>query len=94
MPFEIVYVADFDKWAVETYNKNFKHKAVCADVTQVDFEKTPDVDIMIGGFPCQSFSTVNPTKDTNDDLANLYKQIVRFCRLNNPNILYVKMSRG
>ena len=26
LPFEIVYAADFDQWAVDTYNKNFKHK--------------------------------------------------------------------
>ena len=94
LPFEIVYAADFDKWAVETYNKNFKHKAVCADVTQVDFEKTPDVDIMIGGFPCQSFSTVNPTKDTNDDRANLYKQIVRFLQIKQPKYFICENVKG
>ena len=47
LPFEIVYAVDFDRWAVDTYNKNFKHKAICADVTEVDFSKIPDVDIMI-----------------------------------------------
>lgn len=94
LPFEIVYAADFDKWAVETYNKNFKHKAVCADVTEVDFRKVPDVDVMIGGFPCQSFSTVNPTKDTNDDRANLYKQIVRFLQTKQPKYFICENVKG
>lgn len=94
LPFEIVYAADFDKWAVDTYNKNFKHKAVCADVTEVDFAQTPDVDIMIGGFPCQSFSTVNPTKDTNDDRANLYKQIVRFLQIKQPKYFICENVKG
>lgn len=78
LPFEIVYAIDNDKYAVETYNANFEHPAVCEDITKVDFADVPDVDMMIGGFPCQSFSTVNPTKDTNDARANLYKEIVRF----------------
>ena len=94
LPFEIAYAVDFDHWAVETYNKNFTHKAICADVTEVDFNTTPDVDVMIGGFPCQSFSTVNPTKDTNDARANLYKQIVRFLQTKQPKYFICENVKG
>lgn len=94
LPFDVVYAADFDQWTVDTYNKNFKHKAVCADVTEVDFTTIPDVDVMIGGFPCQSFSTVNPTKDTNDDRANLYKQIVRFLQTKKPKYFICENVKG
>ena len=94
LPFEIVYAADFDKYAVETYNLNFKHKADCADITLVDFDSLPDVDVMIGGFPCQSFSTVNPTKDVNDDRANLYKQIVRFLHTKKPKFFICENVKG
>lgn len=94
LPFEIVYAADFDKWAVDTYNKNFKHKAVCADVTKIDFKTLPDADIMIGGFPCQSFSTVNPTKNINDDRANLYKQVVRFLKIKHPKYFICENVKG
>lgn len=94
LPFEIVYAVDFDKYAVETYNLNFTHKAVCADVTTIDFNSIPDVDLLIGGFPCQSFSTVNPTKDTNDDRANLYKQIVRFLETKKPKYFICENVKG
>lgn len=92
--FEIVYAVDFDKFAVETYNQNFKHKAVQADILDVDFNTLPDVDVMIGGFPCQSFSTVNPTKDTNDARANLYKQIVRFLHTKHPKYFICENVKG
>ena len=94
LPFEIAYAVDFDKWAVETYNKNFEHNAICADVIGIDFKNIPQVDIMIGGFPCQSFSTVNPTKDTNDDRANLYKQIVRFLQVQQPKYFICENVKG
>ena len=94
LPFEIAYAVDFDKWAVETYNKNFEHNAICADVIGIDFKNIPQVDIMIGGFPCQSFSTVNPTKDTNDDRANLYKQIVRFLQVQQPKYFICENVMG
>lgn len=94
LDFEIAYAVDFDGYAVETYNLNFSHHAVCEDVKDVDFSKLPDVDIMIGGFPCQSFSTVNPTKDTNDDRANLYKQIVRFLTIKRPKYFICENVKG
>ncbi len=94
LDFEIVYALDFDKWAVDTYNKNFEHKAICADICDVDFSEIPDVDVMIGGFPCQSFSTVNPTKDTNDARANLYKQIVRFLETKQPKYFICENVKG
>lgn len=94
LDFEIVYALDFDKYAVDTYNKNFVHKADCADICDVDFSKIPDVDVMIGGFPCQSFSTVNPTKDTNDARANLYKQIVRFLKEKQPKYFICENVKG
>lgn len=94
LPFDIVYAVDFDKHAVETYNRNFAHPAVCADVTTVDFNHLPDVDVMIGGFPCQSFSTVNPTKDTNDARANLYKEIVRFLETKRPKYFICENVKG
>ncbi|MCD8296595.1 MAG: DNA cytosine methyltransferase [Prevotella sp.] len=93
--YDIVYAIDIDSKAIQTYNANFEHKAVCADVTEVDFnEIQEEIDVMIGGFPCQSFSTVNPTKDTNDERANLYKQIVRFLHTKQPKYFICENVKG
>lgn len=94
LQFDIEYAVDFDKYAVDTYNQNFAHQAVCADVKNIDFKSIPKVDLLIGGFPCQSFSTVNPTKDINDDRANLYKQIVRFLIEQKPKYFICENVKG
>lgn len=94
LAYDVVYAVDFDKYAVDTYNRNFAHPAVCADVSDVDFRSLPEIDVLIGGFPCQSFSTVNPTKDTNDDRANLYKQIVRFLIEKRPKYFICENVKG
>lgn len=94
LPYDIVYAIDSDKCAVETYNANFKCQAVCEDITKVDFATIPEVDMMIGGFPCQSFSTINPTKDTNDARANLYKEIVRFLQQKQPKYFICENVKG
>lgn len=95
LPFDIVYAVDFDKDAVETYNRNFSHKAICGDVTQINIDKDiPEIDVLIGGFPCQSFSTLNPTKDTNDARAHLYKEIVKILKAKQPRCFVCENVKG
>jgi DNA (cytosine-5)-methyltransferase 1 len=55
-------IAGIDIWdkAVESYNKNFDHKAYCEDLTQLPPEKFNDlynpknknIDVLVGGPPC------------------------------------------
>lgn len=95
LPFDIVYAIDFDKDAVKTYNSNFSHKSVCGDVTKINIDHNiPKIDVLIGGFPCQSFSTLNPTKDTNDARANLYKEIVKILIKRRPKCFVCENVKG
>lgn len=95
LPFDIVYAVDFDKSAISTYNNNFEVPAVCADICSVNPKRDiPDIDVLIGGFPCQSFSTVNPTKDTNDDRANLYKQVAKVLHDKQPKLFVCENVKG
>lgn len=94
LPFEINYALDIDKFAVKTYNQNFKHPAICGDIKDVEIEHLSDFDVLLGGFPCQSFSTINPTKDTNDERANLYKQLVKILKIKQPKIFICENVKG
>jgi DNA (cytosine-5)-methyltransferase 1 len=94
LPFEISYALDFDKYAVETYNANFIHAAICEDIKNVEINQLKDFDLLIGGFPCQSFSTVNPNKDTNDDRANLYKELVKILKTKQPKYFIAENVKG
>ncbi len=94
LSFEINYAIDFDKYAVETYNANFKHPAVCDDIKNVEIKDIVNFDLLVGGFPCQSFSTVNPSKDTNDDRANLYKELVKVIKAKQPKFFICENVKG
>lgn len=54
--YQIIWAIDNDKNAVETYKANIGNHIVCADINQVDINKIPHADVIIGGPPCQSFS--------------------------------------
>ena len=95
LPFELIYAMDIDQKALNTHKLNFKGTEIrCADICEVDTSEIPECDIVIGGFPCQSFSTVNPTKDPFDDRANLYKQMVRVVQEKQPRAFVAENVKG
>ena len=91
---EIVYANDFEQTACNIFEENFGLKPDNRDIRTVKTEELPEFDILTGGFPCQSFSTVNPTKDPFDDRANLYKQMVRVVRDKQPKVFIAENVKG
>src|SRR3989344_5837759 len=59
---EPIWANDYDTDTCKTYARNIHNgnekKVVCADVSKVDFEKVPKVDVLAFGFPCNDFSVV------------------------------------
>lgn len=95
LPFEIVYAIDIDKKALDTHQLNFScPNTVCGDIREIQADSIPDHDVLVGGFPCQSFSTVNPTKDPFDDRANLYKEMVRIVSEKKPKVFIAENVKG
>lgn len=95
LPYELVYASDIDQKALNTHKLNFEcENVVCGDICEISSSEIPEHDILIGGFPCQSFSTVNPTKDPFDDRANLYKQMVRIAIDKQPKAFIAENVKG
>ena len=91
-PITIASAIDIDKKAVLTYNKNFKEQAEIIDIKSQKYPKN-FADIVIGGFPCQSFSSVNPNKNPEDDRGLLFYQMARVISEINPKIFIRNCSR-
>ena len=94
-PCKLVYACDIDEKAIASHKLNFhSDKVECANVCEVNATDIPACDILTGGFPCQSFSTVNPTKDPFDDRANLYKEMARIVKSKQPKVFIAENVKG
>jgi len=79
--------ASFDNWqpAVDVYNLNFSHSAVKADLS--DFAVRESIaslkpQVVVGGPPCQDFSSAGPGKSTSSraNLVEAYAWIVELAK--------------
>ncbi|MBT3720488.1 DNA (cytosine-5-)-methyltransferase [archaeon] len=94
LPFHVNYAVDIDKKAVETYNHNFKHNAIVKSISECKHKDMPEMDLVIGGFPCQSFSTVNPTKNPFDERGQLYKELAKVLKEKKPKAFIAENVKG
>lgn len=92
-PFQIVHASDINSRAIETYNKNFLHKAIVKDISQLTFQKGC-ADVVIGGFPCQAFSTVNPTKKPGHESNQLFWQMAKVIQTIRPKVFVAENVKG
>ena len=91
---------DQSKDAIETFACNHPNAhAIHADIhkfTKTKLEKlinVDDVDMVVGGPPCQGFSTVGKG-DANDLRNSLFQQFVRIVRITSPKIIIFENVTG
>ena len=97
LPFEIVYALDNDEYCTKIYNDNFKHKCVVQDIKSLDIASLPDFDVLIGGFPCQSFSisAQNPPRlGYKDERGMLFFEMVKILRERQPRFFIAENVKG
>ena len=84
---EIIWANDIDKFACVTYLNNFADTdIVCADISQISAERIPKADVLVAGFPCQSFSLMGYQRGFKDPRGNLFFEIARVADAIKPKV--------
>lgn len=95
--YQIVYAVDNDEYCTQIYNANFLHHCQIKDVKEIRTEDIPEIDMLIGGFPCQSFSisAQNPPRlGYKDERGMLFFEMVRILRDKHPRFLIAENVKG
>ncbi len=103
--FETILGVDVLPIAIETFRRNHPQaKAICGDIRQIKLAaladelqlKKGDLDVVIGGPPCQGFSSIRPFRSSNDDdpRNSLFEQFANFVNFFRPKALVMENVVG
>ena len=95
---QIVFACDNDSYVKKSYfeNYNIQESDWYDNVLQLDASKYnhENIDIVVGGSPCQSFSFVGKQKGLEDDRGNLIFEFIRVIKECNPKMFIFENVKG
>jgi DNA (cytosine-5)-methyltransferase 1 len=87
LPFNIVQAVDFDEKSIETYKLNISDHGTVGDLTQIGAADLPKARVLIGGFPCQDFSSSGSKLGFAGKRGQLYTALVDYMHDHKPDIV-------
>lgn len=96
-PMEIVYANDIEESACRIFEENFGVVPDRRDIRTVPASEIPKIDVLTGGFPCQSFSIVaqNPKRlGYKDERGMLFFEMCRILREKQPKCFIAENVKG
>ena len=94
--FECIGFCEIDKYAKKSYEAMYdtKGELYFNDARKIKPEELPDIDLITGGFPCQSFSIVGQRKGFEDTRGTLFFEIARIAAVKKPKYLFLENVPG
>lgn len=87
---ECIGACEWDKYARETYNKNFGHYPEYNDAKDLH----PQFDVLCAGFPCQAFSIAGKRMGFEDTRGTIFFEIARIAKEARPRYLFLENVKG
>lgn len=97
LPTNIVFANDIDPYACDIFDANFKIKSDRRDIKNINVAEIPKHDLLLAGFPCQSFSILaqNPPRlGYKDEKGKLFFEIVRVLKYHKPKYFICENVKG
>ena len=91
--FRVVYANEFDKNANVTYRLNFPETFLDnrdIHIVQPEDIKADNLDVIVGGFPCQAFSIAGYRKGFKDERGDLFFELLRIIQAKKPKAVFIE----
>ena len=94
--FECVGYCEIDEYARRAYETLYDTKGeMCfEDARTINPDMLPDVDVICGGFPCQSFSIAGKRRGFDDIRGTLFFESARIAAVKKPALLFLENVPG
>ncbi len=80
IPYEKYYASEIDKYAIKVTQKNFPETIQLGDVTGIKGNEFENIDLVMGGSPCQGFSFAGKGLNFADERSRLFFEFERILK--------------
>ncbi len=92
---QCVGFSEIDKKAEKTYREFFGNEENnYGDLTKINKNELPDFDLMIAGFPCQTFSVIGQRKGMKDDRGQIIFHLIDIMKAKNLKYFILENVKG
>ena len=89
--FKTVWANEYDKNARLTYLENFSANLNEQDIREVNVNEIPEIDVLLSGFPCTSFSIAGYRKGFEDEnTGDLFFETLRIIIAKKPRVIFLE----
>lgn len=81
---ECVLTSEIKPSAIKALKYNFKHKKMVGDICDIDAKDIENFDFLLGGFPCQSFSSAGKGLGFADTRGTMFFEVARILKEKKP----------
>lgn len=87
LPFSIIAAYDSDPKCISTYKDNIGAYAEVKNLAEAKANEIPYANILVGGFPCQDFSSCGPLGGLETARGKMYLAMVNYMKYHHPYIV-------
>jgi site-specific DNA-cytosine methylase len=87
------FAAEIDKYAIKVAQANYPDMIHLGDVRNVQPDDLPEIDLLIGGSPCQGFSFAGKQLNFDDPRSKLFFEYVRLLKALKPKYFLLENVR-
>lgn len=92
--YKIAWCVEKDPYCQKVLSKHFPQTTIYGDITTVDVNTLPPIDVLVGGFPCQDISIAGKREGLKGARSSLFYEFDRFIRATNPRFVVVENVPG
>ena len=93
--FKPILLNDIDKYCIKTLKLNHPNTEIFeGNMEDIDLSTLKNVDVLMSGIPCQSFSQIGKRKGLNDDRGKLILHFIKMIDTIKPKVFLIENVKG
>lgn len=88
-----IFSSEWDKFCQDTYQHNFGEKPA-GDITKIPSNEIPEHNVLLAGFPCQSFSIAGDRGGFEDVRGTMFFEVARIIKDKRPEAFFLENVKG